>query len=766
MTIDRIQLLRNVGQFDNVSTGAQLPFGKLTLVYAENGRGKTTLATILRSLSSGDGDLVSERQRLGSQHAPHIIFTRQGAAPHMFQNGAWNLSLPHIAVFDDAFVAENVCSGIEIDAVHRQNLHELILGSQGVQLNATLLQRITDVEQHNRTLRERTDAIPASMRGTLTVDAFCALAADPAVSGKIEEAERQLAAARSADAIQRQESFRPLALPAFDEAGIETLLARGLPALEADAAAQVQAHFARLGPGGEGWVSQGVSRIGPASAGGDHEICPFCAQGLAASPLIPHYQAYFSAGYQALKADIATAVTGINTAHAGDIPAAFERGVSAASQAREFWTRFSQGVPSIDVDTAVIGRAWNAARNAVLTALRAKQASPLEPSQLSEEARQAILDYEVVRQQIADLSASLQVTNQNIALVKERAAGANVAALNDDLQRLIQVRTRHSEPASGLCTAYLAEKQAKTATEGARDQARDALDQYRRTVFPAYQTAINEYLQRFNAGFRIGQVASVNNRGGSSANYNVVINNTSVALTANAGPSFRNTLSAGDRNTLALAFFFASLDRDAALADKIVVIDDPMTSLDEHRSLTTVHEMRQLHDRVSQMIVLSHSKPFLLGVWNGADRAASRTAIRIDREGASSTLSAWDVTQDSITEHDRRHALVSDYILGGGPATEREAAQALRPILEAFMRVAFPAHYPPETLLGPFIHLCRQRVGTADQILSQGDITELDALKDYGNRFHHDSNAAWQTAVINDQELTGFCRRTLAFARR
>ncbi|MGZ2433768.1 wobble nucleotide-excising tRNase [Rhizobium pisi] len=766
MTVDRIQLLRNVGQFDNVSTGAQLPFGKLTLVYAENGRGKTTLATILRSLSSGDGDLVSERHRLGSQHAPHIIFTRQGAAPHMFQNGAWSLSLPNIAVFDDAFVAENVCSGIEIEAVHRQNLHELILGSQGVQLNATLRQRVADVEQHNRALRERTDAIPASMRGTLTIDAFSALQPDPAVTAKIEEAERHLAAARAADLIQRQVAFQPLALPAFDDQGIDALLARDLPALETAAAAQVQAHFTRLGSGGEGWVSQGMSRIGPASAGEDHEICPFCAQGLAASPLISHYQSYFSAGYQSLKADIAAAVIIINAAHAGDTPAAFERAVRAASQASEFWTRYSQCVPTIDVDTAAIGRAWNAARNAVLAAFRAKQATPLESSQMSEEARQTILAYEVVRQQIADLSASLQVTNQNIALVKERAAGANLAALNDDLQRLIQVRTRHSEPASGLCTAYLTEKLAKTATERARDQARDALDQYRRTVFPTYQTTINDYLQRFNAGFRIGQVASVNNRGGSSANYNVVINNISVALTAQGGPSFRNTLSAGDRNTLALAFFFASLDGDAALANKIVVIDDPMTSLDEHRSLTTVHEMRQLHNRVSQMIVLSHSKPFLLGVWANSDSSVSRAAIRIARQGAGSTLVTWDVTQDAITEHDRRHALVSNYIVSGGPDTERETAQALRPILEAFLRVAFPAHYPPEFLLGPFIHLCRQRVGTADQILSQGDITELEALKDYGNRFHHDSNAAWQTAVINDQELTGFCRRTLAFARR
>lgn len=42
--IERIQLIRNIGQFDSVASGGQIPFKKLTLFYAENGRGKTTLA--------------------------------------------------------------------------------------------------------------------------------------------------------------------------------------------------------------------------------------------------------------------------------------------------------------------------------------------------------------------------------------------------------------------------------------------------------------------------------------------------------------------------------------------------------------------------------------------------------------------------------------------------------------------------------------------------------------------------------------------------
>jgi wobble nucleotide-excising tRNase len=62
--IDHIQLLRNVGQFDSVTGGNQFSFSKITLLYAGNGRGKTTLAAILRSLATGDGKLITERRRL------------------------------------------------------------------------------------------------------------------------------------------------------------------------------------------------------------------------------------------------------------------------------------------------------------------------------------------------------------------------------------------------------------------------------------------------------------------------------------------------------------------------------------------------------------------------------------------------------------------------------------------------------------------------------------------------------------------------------
>ena len=763
--INGLQLFRNVGQFDAVAAAANIPLGRMTLIYAENGRGKTTLAAILRSLATGDPLLISERRRLSAQNAPHIVINCNGApAQAVFQNNAWSRTLPNMVVFDDSFVDANICSGLAVEADHRQRLHEWILGSEGVALNQALQDAAARVEQHNRDLRTKGDAIPANARAAIGVDEFCGLAARPDIEAAIQEAERSLAAARERDSIRQTPPFDPIALPEMDVAGLERLLALDLPALEAGALERVQVHLATLGERGEAWVAAGMPRIG------DEQACPFCAQDLRGSPVIDHYRAYFSAAYTNLKQNIANAIAGFTTMHGEDAPAAFERAIRAAVERRQFWSRFAE-VPEIALDTAAIGQAWANARNAVIASLNAKQNAPLERGTMPEATRSLIAAYEGFRRQVTLLSQSLRRSNEAVAIAKEQAAAGNVALLAADVARLSAIRARHTPEIGPLCDEYLAEKAAKATSEGQRDAARAALDAHRQAVFPAYQDAINLYLQRFNAGFRLDRVTSINTRTGSSCTYNVLINNQVNHPVAVAGadpppgtPSFRNVLSAGDRNTLALAIFFASLDRDAALADKVVVIDDPITSLDEHRSLTTVQEIRRLGERTAQLFVLSHDKSFLCNVWEGIDPDL-RAALEVVRDGAGSTIRIWDVNRDCITEHDRRHALLREY-LGAAPPNNREVAQSIRPVLESFFRVAYPEYFPPGTLLGPFRGICQQRVGTAREILDQADITELRDLTEYANRFHHDTNPAWQTVGINDGELFAFVSRTLAFAKR
>jgi wobble nucleotide-excising tRNase len=766
--IQRFRLVENVGQFQSVSTGATLPLDQLTVVYAENGRGKTTIAAILRSLATGDPIFVEERQRLAAAEDPHVVVECSGGTtPAIFRGGSWTRTFPEISIFDDAFVNENVYSGLVVEAGHRQNMHELILGAAGI----ALTERVEELRQrasgHATRLRQLEAAIPVSMRGDLSADAFCALQPRAEIDEEIVEAERALAAARESGQVASTSSFDVLALPKIDTAAITDLVHTQPAGLDAAATAIVEEHLSMLGLRAGGWVTEGLGHLDTAQKH-DSNSCPFCAQDMTGSTIVEHYRAYFGQVYAEHATRIREERSRFDRAHGADVIAGFERNVRYASERQDFWSRYAD-IPRVDLDTAEIVTSWQAAIAAVSDAFDAKSIRPLDGQELSGEAVAALHRYEAHRDVVAEKSLELQEANRVIAAVKERARAGDVQTLERDLARLRANKASQSDGARRLCSDFLAEKTARDSTEAERTRARADLDAYRRTAFPGYEDAINMYLGRFNAEFRLAQITPTNTAGGPGCTYQVTINNTNIPVTGSperpGEPSFRTTLSAGDRNTLALAFFFASLDRDPNLASRVVVIDDPLSSLDEHRQQATVQEIRALAGRAQQVIVLSHTRSFACAVWESFGRNAARSALQVERAAAGSTLAAWDVAQQAETEHDRRFRLLSSY-LDAPAGAPRPVAEALRPHLESFLRVSFPGEFRVSTMLGPFKVICDQRVGSTQEILSRTDADELQNLIEYANRFHHDTNPAWQTAAVNDIELQGFVRRTLEFVRR
>jgi wobble nucleotide-excising tRNase len=535
--INRFGLLRNIGQFDSVTVPATFQHQRLTVVYAENGRGKTTLTAILRSFATGDPLPIRERRRLGAAHPPHVILHCTTALqPAVFENDAWSRTRPNIAVFDDAFVNENIYSGLSVDTEHRQNLHELIIGSQGVTLNQQLQDLVAQVEEHNRNLRNKANDIPVAELADLSVDDFCALPPQDNIDAAIEATERSLAAVREQDPVRNGGLFQPLRLPRLDTASIVLVLQRDLPDLDAAAASRVQAHISRLGRGGETWISDGIQHVQARIEGENAETCPFCAQDLAMSPVLSHYRAYFSEAYAALKRVVTDAVTDTTRLCSADSLLDFERTIRINGERREFWSRFCT-VPDTALDTSAITAQWRVVSEAVLDAIRAKQAAPLERMQLAPEVVAAIAAFDVYRETVEALNVQLTEANESIRAVKAQAAAADPVALASALKRLRAINARHSLATASLCAVYLIEKTAKATTEERRDRARADLDAYRTCVFPTYQAAINRYLQLFNAGFHLDCIQPVNNRGGSACSYNVVINNSSISVAGRVSPA-------------------------------------------------------------------------------------------------------------------------------------------------------------------------------------------------------------------------------------
>jgi wobble nucleotide-excising tRNase len=768
--LTRFQLLENVGQFQSASSPANSPLRHYVLLYAENGRGKTTLSAIFHSLASNDPTKVVERRRLGSANAPQVVLAHDGTPPpFLFQNGVWNRNLPDLVIYDDHFVNENVYSGLNVEADHRQKLHELVIGANGVTLNRQLQDYVRQIETHNTEIRAREQAIPVRELGQYDVATFCDLPLELNVEAQIQNTDRLLTAARQQNSIQRTALFPEIGFPDFDITSVGHTLGQTLDALNTAAAAHVQEHFRSLGQGGEAWVRDGMGRVARAEP---TNTCPFCVQDLGGSAVIEHYRVYFGNEYAALREAISVARNRLTLRHPRELPVRLQRAVAEARELRNFWQAFTE-VPQVTFDLEAFIRDWQTSHDGLVGLLDAKSASPLEAITIPNALRDAIQSFRDGIATLRNINDGLRACNGQINAVKAEAAVSDAPQLERELARLQACQRRHSPAIAPLCDRYQAEKAAKVVTERLRDETRQQIEAHRAIAFPRYQTGINEYLLRFGVGFHLERVTPADTRGGATCNYDVVINNIPIPIAPGivpqaAQPSFRNTLSAGDRNALALAFFFASLDQDPNLAQKIVVLDDPLSSLDEHRSFTTVQEVRRLGGRVAQLILLSHDKGFLARVWEGIRRDSTiYTPLKIQRAGQASVIEDWDVSADSVTEHDRNHQLLRDYIRNGPGADSRPVAVALRPLLEGFVRVAFPEHCPPQPrAFSNFMGICQQRLGTANEILIAQDYNELFELVEYGNRFHHETNGAWETEPINDAQLAAYVNRALDFASR
>ena len=272
--IQRIISINNVGRFKSCAAAGDVTFRRYTLIFAENGRGKTTLCAILRSLFTNTPAFVIGRATLGSIEPPEIqLLTGNGTVS--FRNGAWSAAFPDIAVFDGTYVSENVFAGDVVHADHRRNLYLVIVGAQGVALAA----RVNDLDERirvkNGEIREMRAQLQRHFSPSMTVEAFIALPEDPAIDEKIDAKQQELQGAQRAAQLQQRAALSPVVVPVFP-AAFAQLIAKTFANVAADAEQRVAAHIARhpMRERGETWLTEGLRYT-------THDECPFCGQSLA-----------------------------------------------------------------------------------------------------------------------------------------------------------------------------------------------------------------------------------------------------------------------------------------------------------------------------------------------------------------------------------------------------------------------------------------------------------------------------------------------------
>ena len=340
--LERVKYLQNLGRYKKVEDSPE--FAPLTLVFSENGKGKTTLCSVLRSLSDGSAGPLAVRKRLGADDPTRVVLTLDGGKQASFDGATWTATRPDVYVFDEHFVDENVYSGLAVSASHRQGVHELVLGTQGVQFQKRVEDITKEISAINTAIREKTAELPRESLHGLDIDAFFALQPRDAIDKEIEEVRKSVSVLSDTEPIRNASHFRVFGLPRIDLGEVRSVLALPLEGLEQAALEAVQAHASSLGTGSESWLSEGEGlRAGSAS-------CPFCAQDISGSHLVNHYRAYFSDAYDSHLAKITSVRSTLHTTLSGDALASFERDFRSARENAAFWSRFVE-VPEVELDS-------------------------------------------------------------------------------------------------------------------------------------------------------------------------------------------------------------------------------------------------------------------------------------------------------------------------------------------------------------------------------------------------------------------------------
>ena len=761
-----VKYVQNIGRFEKGQSVAGAAFGPCTLVFGENGWGKSTLADLLRSLTMHNPDIVIGRKTLagGPEQKAVVHFEGQQA---VFEDGAWSGIRPRIAVYDSVFVNENMFSGDVVTNEHLKNQYGMVVGEKGVRR----VRRIVELDNDNRENNSQSRVVEAELDGIvravgpegMTRKEFLATEAIPDVDAKIEAKERQVQRASRAKELKGAGEPRALPVPTETEE-FRKRVHSTIEGIAEGAASAVREHIAKHEEKGRGGAMTHESWLEAGTAFVDVAECAFCGQPLDDRTLIDSYAEFFSDTYKALAADVKAK---------RDTFARYEKG-EYRGQAGEifvqnealyaYWKEAGQiEPPELKGVEAAIRDMEAAAR--LLDAVFLEKQGNLTEAATGGNVEVAITAWNEGCKAIVRLNGCVEAHVVKIKALKESVDETALPRLEKELKTLQAAKRRHEDQTAAVISKMKDHEAKKKRIAKEKADEKKALNEHGRVITETLGKTINSYLGRLNAGFKINYREPNYQAKEPVASYQILINDVPVSprsTSANlAEASFRNTLSAGDKSTLALALFLAKLNADPALGETIVVLDDPFTSLDNFRRQFTAIEIRKLCGSAVQTIVLSHDKYFLRLLWDKIDQSKMKcVAIQTGAPGMT-TIAPYDIESETRPRHITERMKIEEFVEG----EQHEAAYIrtrLRTVCEDFYRRGDPRLFREAASLEKIIRILED---APDEHPYKGVIEDLRDINEYSRGQHHAEIEDDPSGESTDEELKGFSRQVLELTR-
>ena len=728
-------VIRNVGLLKAFDTPNAPKLDKLTLFYGRNGRGKSTLTSVLRAARDGEAATVLGRQSLGNGGAAPKVVLMSTSGNIVFENGTWNTKTAPIEVFDTTFITDNVFAGELIDLAQDRGLFSIIIGADGVRL-AKHLERFNVLTKTCATaLKDAGAALTDDVPTDISKEEFFALGPNPDYDKRLEAAERALKSVQQADKIAALSALEALVMPELPGA-LAAVLASTVADLDASARGRLLDHFKRFGldKKGEAWISYGVEHI-------HDDACPLCGRDkVDAEGMVTLYGQIFGETYKAHLATITTAATELEGGLGEDARTELAGKMATNAESATKWAEYV--VLGCELPAASeLGTHIAEAHKQAKALLDRKRSSPLDVLEATDELAAVGDSLASARELLDKYNAAVEATNEAAKKAVASTSTTETAAtlVRDNVKKR---KGRHDPGVQSRIDAYYQAKRRDERARNVRAKIQKALKAANEGAAEHYHQQVNHYLARFGANFTISKITNSMQGNAGQVDYGLTIKGEAIARgrgrQADAIPTFRNTLSAGDKTTLALAFFLAKLDYDPSLDCKTLVIDDPLSSHDRHRRRETVNAIKDLSARCLQIIVLSHDE-FLLREVERRCVGVPCAAFQVDFTGGDDWSAASAVNLDQLCRAE--HVRMIDEVIAFVDERKGNADHVVhnvRRVLETHYRRSYSAYFAHDRNLGQIV---KDIAATGSSHPCHRDLGRLDNCNDATCDEHHGDNA-------------------------
>lgn len=672
--IKRIKEISSLGRFSHLQA-APFEFGPLTLLYGENALGKSTLADILSCLQTRDSAVIELRRTVPAGSRNPLVVIGVAAADGKettveYRNGAWSVPSTfdlRFAVFDDGFQSRNVFTGRVFERQNREHFTAFVLGREGVALAESIAEKRSGFARS----RKRVATLTAdAFQGITDLRAFLTLApaaTEDEVKNTISALDERIVTLRARWKSAAQFAERPLPslcewapqVAALSVAASE-ILTTSLPEVLRAAHDALQSHISRCFKdtvGAEPWLQQGLRQnLG--------ESCQLCGQPLSteARSLFLSYESYFATEYSVLEAKVRDDLPRISAA----VEEAASSGAMTLVQANEVvLAQYADSLTAPAFASAVDGvravrKALEAAEGLFHAAAKAfhrglalgvksKALAPMFPVP-PPPTTDLIRAEGTLRDAIRDYNAAITILAGAIAELREASTPERIEEqgkkLTADREAAALILRRLS--LSPQVDEYNRETALATGLEAEIELLRKRLDEDQSAFLASYFQRLNHYFQLFGSrDFELRR--KVDNRGHQPVvSMEVLFRNTHI-------PDARveHLFSASDRRALALSVFWAQLSglQSAEKARTILILDDPVTSFDEHRISAHNEALVTAAREFRQVIVLSHFRDQVVRFLQCYSAEAPRFLV-LQRSGYSSEIAEGDASTFIATAHE------------------------------------------------------------------------------------------------------------------